>query len=117
MGRWQGRAWNDVMREEEGAVRTFFAEFGEAKAPGGESLGDAVERMLLWWTERMPKVLGKSIVAVLPGGLLSGFAAAMLGMRLARSVTLGLPAGGVGALDVFQNGSRVATWNLDALRG
>jgi hypothetical protein len=49
--------------------------------------------------------------------LLSGFAAAMLGMRLARSVTLGLPAGGVGALDVFQNGSRVATWNLDALRG
>lgn len=115
MGRWQGRAWNDVMRDEDGAVRTFFAEFGDAKAPGGESLGDAVERMLLWWTERMPKVLGKSIVAVLPGSLLSGFAAAMLGMRLTRSVTVSLPMGGIGALDVFQNGSRVATWNPDAL--
>ncbi|MFY9342998.1 MAG: histidine phosphatase family protein [Planctomycetota bacterium] len=116
MGRWQGRAWSDVMREEDGAVRTFFSEFGEAKAPGGESLGDAVERVLGWWTEVMPKAHGKTVVAVLPGSLLSGFAAAMLGMRLARSVCLGLPAGGVGALDVFQNGSRVATWNLDALR-
>lgn len=116
LGRWQGRSWSDVMRDEDGAVRTFFAEFGEAKAPGGESLGDAVERMLLWWQERMQPALGKSLVVVLPGTLLSGFAAAMLGMRLSRSVTLGLPMGGVGALDVFQNGSRVATWNLDALR-
>jgi hypothetical protein len=56
------------------------------------------------------------LVVVLPGALLSGFAAAMLGMRLTRSVSLSLPAGGIGALDVFENGSRVATWNLDALR-
>ncbi len=116
MGRWQGRTWTDVMREEDGAVRTFFAEFGDAKAPGGESLGEAVERMLLWWQEQMKASLGKSIALVMPGTLLSGFAAAMLGMRLTRSVTLSLPYGGVGALDVFQNGSRVATWNVDALR-
>jgi broad specificity phosphatase PhoE len=116
MGRWQGREWSDVMRDEDGAVRTFFSEFGEATAPGGESLGAAVERMLLWWQERMKPSLGKSLVVVLPGTLLGGFAAAMLGMRLSRSVTLSLPMGGIGALDVFQNGSRVATWNVDALR-
>jgi broad specificity phosphatase PhoE len=104
------------MREEDGAVRTFFSEFGEATAPGGESLGVAVERMLLWWQERMKPSLGKSLVVVLPGTLLGGFAAAMLGMRLSRSVTLSLPMGGIGALDVFQNGSRVSTWNVDALR-
>jgi alpha-ribazole phosphatase len=116
MGRWQGRAWPDVMRDEDGAVRTFFAEFGEAKAPGGESLGDAVERMLSWWTETMPKVAGKALVAVLPGSLLSGFAAAMLGMRLSRCLSLNVPHGGLGVLDVFQNGVRIATWNPDALR-
>lgn len=116
MGRWQGRTWADVMQQEDGAVRTFFSEFGDAQAPGGESLGEAVERMLVWWTERMKASLGKSLVVVLPGSLLSGFTAAMLGMRLTRSVCLSLPMGGVGALDVFQNGSRVATWNLDALR-
>jgi broad specificity phosphatase PhoE len=116
MGRWQGRTWSDVMREEDGAVRTFFAEFGDAQAPGGESLGEAVERMLVWWQELMKPALGKSLVVVLPGTLLSGFAAAMLGMRLSRSVTMSLPYGGLGALDVFQNGSRVSTWNVDALR-
>ena len=35
MGRWQGRTWTDVMRDEDSAVRTFFSEFGDAKAPGG----------------------------------------------------------------------------------
>lgn len=117
MGRWQGRVWRDVMHDEDGAVRTFFAEFGEAKAPGGENLGDAVERMLSWWTELMPKVAGKSIAVVLPGSLLSGFAAAMLGMRLSRCLSMNLPHGGLGILDVFQNGVRIAAWNPDALLG
>jgi broad specificity phosphatase PhoE len=116
MGRWQGRAWSDVMRDEDGPVRTFFSEFGEGKAPGGESLGDGVERILSWWTETMPKVLGKSVLVVLPGSLLSGFAAAMLGMRLSRCLSMNLPFGGLGLFDVFQNGVRVAGWNVDALR-
>jgi alpha-ribazole phosphatase len=116
MGRWQGRAWADVMRDEDGAVRTFFAEFGEGKAPGGESLGEGLERLLSWWTETMPRAVGKTIVAVLPGSLLSGFAAAMLGMRLSRCLSLNLPFGGAGLLDVFENGVRVAAWNIDALR-
>jgi hypothetical protein len=63
----------------------------------------------------MPKVPGKSIVVVVPGVLLSGFAAAMLGMRLARSISLNLPPGGLGVLDVFQNGARVTVWNPDAM--
>jgi broad specificity phosphatase PhoE len=116
MGRWQGREWADVMRDEDGAVRTFFSEFGDCKAPGGESLGDAVERVLQWWTGWMPKVLGKQIVVVLPGSVLSGFAAAMLGMRLSRCLSLNLPHGGIGVLDVFQNGCRIGAWNVDALR-
>lgn len=115
LGRWQGRSWQEIMRDEDGAVRTFFSEFGEQAAPGGETLGDAVERMLQWWTEVMPKLAGKSVVAVLPGTLLSGFTAAMLGMRLSRSLSLNLPFGGIGVLDVFQNGVRMASWNAGAL--
>lgn len=115
MGRWQGRAWSEVMRDEDGAVRTFFAEFGESQAPGGESLGQGVERVLSWWTETMPGVAGKELAVVLPGSLLSGFAAAMLGMRLSRCLSLYLPHGGTGVLDVFQNGVRIASWNPDAV--
>ncbi len=116
LGRWQGRNWNEIVRDEEAAVRTFFAEFGEARAPGGETLGDAVERLLGWWTGVAPRAAGQAHVVVLPGTLLGGFAAAMLGMRLARGVSLGLPAGGLGVLDVFENGVRIAAWNADALR-
>ena len=115
MGRWQGRAWADVMREESGSVQTFFAEFGESQAPDGESLGESVERILAWWGETMPQALGQSVALVLPGSLLTGFAAAMLGMRLSRCVSLNLPHGGLGVIDVFQNGVRVASWNPGAL--
>ena len=115
MGRWQGRRWDEVMQTEDGAVRTFFSEFGDAKAPGGENLGEAVERVLQWWTATAPSVLGKNLAVVLPGSVLSGFAAAMLGMRLSRCVSLNLPHGGLGVLDVFQNGTRIGTWNATAL--
>lgn len=115
MGQWQGRSWADIMRDQEAAVRAFFSEFGEAAPPGGETLGAAVERMLQWWTEVMPKVAGQEVVVVGPGSLLTGFAAAMLGMRLSRCLSLNLPYGGVAALDAFQNGVRIATWNADAL--
>lgn len=115
MGRWQGREWAEIMRTEDAAVRAFFSEFGEAKPPDGESLGEAVERMLLWWTDTAPAVLGKNVAVVLPGSLLTGFAAAMLGMRLSRCVSLQVPHGGLGLLDVFQNGVRIAAWNPGAL--
>ncbi|MCA8954412.1 MAG: histidine phosphatase family protein, partial [Planctomycetes bacterium] len=114
MGRWQGRAWADVMRDEGSSVHTFFTDFGDSKAPGGESLGDAVERILQWWAETMPKVAGQAIAVVLPGSLLSGFAAAMLGMRLSRCVSLNLPHAGLGVLDAFQNGVRITSWNPGA---
>lgn len=115
MGRWQGRAWVEVMREEEGAVRTFFSDFGESRPPGGESLGDAVERALGWWAELRPRALGKSVAAVLPGSLIGGLVVAMLGLRLSRGVAFQLPHGGIGALDVFDNGARVGCWHLGAL--
>lgn len=115
LGQWQGRVWQDIMRDQDAAVRTFFSEFGDTAAPGGESLGDAVERMLQWWGETMPNVAGKTVVVVAPGTVLTGFAAAMLGMRLSRCLSLNLPYGGIGILDAFQNGVRVAAWNADIL--
>ena len=115
MGRWQGKTWQELMQEEGEAVATFFRDFGESKAPGGESLGQSVERVLEWWTMTAPHALAQSLVVVLPGSVLTGFAAAMLGMRLSRCVSLNLPHGGLGVLDAFQNGVRIATWNPGAL--
>jgi len=113
MGQWQGRTWQDIMRDQDAAVRTFFSEFGDTAAPGGERLGEAVERMLEWWQETMPKVAGKNVIVVASGTVLTGFAAAMLGMRLSRCLSLNLPFGGIGILDAFENGVRICSWNAD----
>lgn len=115
MGSWQGRTWDEVVSEDGDRVREFFSELGERTAPGGESLGEAVERMLSWWHAIAPLLVGKTALVVAPGGLVAGYAAAMLGMRLSRSLSLSLPHGGVGVIDVFANGARISAWNLLAL--
>jgi broad specificity phosphatase PhoE len=68
-----------------------------------------------WWNEAGKNFAGKTIAIVGPGSVLSGFTAAMLGMRLSRCISLHLPHGGVGVLDVFANGVRLSAWNIDAL--
>lgn len=115
MGTWQGQSWDDLVKDEAAAVQEFFTNFGEASAPGGESLGTAVERMYGWWTDVMPAIRGQTLAVVTSGAMITGFATALLGMRLSRSVSLNLPHGGLGVLDCFGNGARIATWNPTAL--
>ncbi|MEZ5965098.1 MAG: histidine phosphatase family protein [Planctomycetota bacterium] len=116
MGRWQGQRWNEVAAAEPDAVRDFFAQFGDFKAPDGESLGAAVERVLAWWQEVAPHALSQTVAVVMAGNLISGFVAALLGMRLSRAVSLSLPHGALGVIDVYGNGVRLAAWHVDALR-
>ena len=113
MGEWQGRAWDDLAAENASAVRDFFANYGDATPPGGESLGEAVERVLNWWAELYSNSAGKTLLVVLPGALISGFTSAMLGMRLSRSMSFNLPHGQLGVIDIFANGARLHSWNPD----
>lgn len=115
MGSWQGRPWDELVQEEGAAVHEFFAQFGEATAPEGEVLGAAIERILSWWKDTAQDGLQKTLVVVTSGAMISGFATAMLGMRLSRSVSLNLPHAGIGVLDCFANGVRIAAWNPTAL--
>ena len=115
MGDWEGRSWEDLIQDTPDRVSDFFQDFGEVQAPGGESLGQTVERMLEWWNEVQPEGAGRTFAVVTAGSMLTGFAAAMLGLRLSRCVSLTLPHGGIGILDLFANGARIKTWNPDAL--
>lgn len=115
MGQWQGKPWEKLLETDGDAVRTFFTDFGDTKAPGGESLGESVERVLAWWVELAPKSVGKSIAVVMPGSMIAGFTAALLGLRLSRSLSLNLPHGGLGILDCYDNGVRVQSWNPGAV--
>ena len=115
MGAWQGRDWQALVDQEGPAVSDFFQNIGEVVPPEGESLGQAVERMFDWWYGIREEGLGKTWAVVTSGSMITGFAAAMLGMRLSRCVSLNLPHGGIGILDCFANGARIATWRPGAL--
>ena len=117
MGAWQGRPWEDIVKTDGDALREFFAEFGESAPPGGESLGQSVERMLSWWQAVAPDALQKTLLVITSGSMISGFATALLGIRLSRCVSLNLPHGGMGILDCFANGARITSWNPTALSG
>ena len=56
-------------------------------------------------------------MVVTSGTMLTGFAAAMLGMRLSRAVSLNLPHAGLGVLDIFENGVRIGSWNPGGVGG
>ena len=116
MGDWQGREWQDLVAQDQNAVKVFFERFADSVPPGGESLGQAIERMLGWWTEAGAAAAGKALAVVSTGSMISGFATALLGMRLSRCLSLSLPHGGIGVLDLFKNGARLSGWNIDALR-
>ena len=113
MGTWEGRSWDELVAEDSEAVKRFFEQFAEVVPPDGESLGQAIERILTWWNEQAPEGAGKTLAVVAPGSLISGFASAMLGMRLSRCLSLNLPHGGIGVIDVYSNGVKLTGWNLD----
>lgn len=112
LGAWEGQQWAEVVKQDPDGVKEFFASYGEVSAPGGESLGEAIERCLGWWQDAAPGAATKTLAVVAAGPMLSGFTGAMLGLRLSRTVSLQLPPGGIGVVDVFANGVRLTGWNL-----
>lgn len=111
LGDWEGRTWDDLGRSDEAAVRDFFRDYGLIAPPGGESLADAVDRMLLWWNELAASVDGQTILIVAAAPILSGFAARLLGLSIRRAPALTLPAGAFGILDVYNDGAVIRTWH------
>ncbi|MBK8977337.1 MAG: histidine phosphatase family protein [Planctomycetes bacterium] len=116
LGQWEGRSWEAIAREDPDRVRDFFTDFGEVAAPDGESLGQAIERVLDWWSDHRDELIGRTVAVVASGAVVTGLVAAMLGMRLSRAVCLQLPPAGLGIVDIYANGIRITAWNPDVLR-
>jgi len=111
LGEWEGHGWDDLGRRDEALVRDFFRDYGLVAPPSGETLADAVDRMLVWWNELVPSVDGKTVLLVAAAPILSGFTARLLGLSIRRAPALSLPAGAFGILDVYGDGAVIRTWH------
>jgi alpha-ribazole phosphatase len=54
MGRWTGRAWTDIEREEPAAVAAWMEHWEHAGPPAGESAADVAARVRAWLTTLAP---------------------------------------------------------------
>ncbi len=111
LGSWQGRPWTALHQDEPELMRDFFADYGLVAPPGGESLSDAVDRTLEWWSASVEAFEDQCIVVVSAAPLLSGFAARLLGVSIRRAPALSLPAAAFGILDVFRDGAFLRSWH------
>ncbi len=54
MGRWEGRTWEAIERDDGDAYRAWMARWRELPPPGGETTSDIADRVRAWWTETAP---------------------------------------------------------------
>ncbi len=49
MGRWDGRGWEDLTREDPAGTTAYWADYVNARPPGGETFGECYARATAWW--------------------------------------------------------------------
>jgi broad specificity phosphatase PhoE len=115
LGDWEGKAWEDLQQSDPALLKDFFGDFGLIAPPGGESLAQAVERMLEWWNEIADEAIGKTLLVVANTPILTAFAASLIGLSVRRSLALTMPPSAFGILDAYRDGAALRTWHPHAL--
>lgn len=115
LGDWEGKTWDEIQKTDRAMLNDFFADFGKIAPAGGESLQQAVDRVLEWWNEAADSSKGKTLLVVANTPLLAGFAASLLGLSLRRSFALTMPPSSFGILDVYRDGAALRTWHPHCL--
>ncbi len=107
MGRWDGRAFGDLWREERGAVAAWWADLASYRLPGGESLADLEARVLPALARLLATHRGETVCLVAHGGVNRVVLFDALGLPLGRFHSLGQDHACVNLLEVHADGARV----------
>lgn len=71
MGAWEGRAWEDLTREDPAAIHAWWDDYLRAQAPGGESLEQLFDKVGAWVEQA--NLVGRRWVIVSHIGVIRGF--------------------------------------------
>lgn len=106
-GRWEGRAWGEIRRDEPEAHAAYMADWQRAPMPEGESHADLRARVERWWTALR---LTGPIVVVAHRGSLRALAGVMSGWSADDAMGVALARGHYAVLD--PDGAHPPGWNL-----
>lgn len=84
MGRWEGRAWADLTRDDPAGVTAYWDDYVGARPPGGETYGECYDRVVRWWTAQ--GFADQRVVVVTHIGVLRALLCHWLGLGPAQAL-------------------------------
>ena len=86
MGHWEGRAWEDLTREDPSATAAYWADYLHTTPPGGESFGAMAERIWSAIRDRWSTLHGGHWILVTHAGPIRAFCSTSLGLPLDQAL-------------------------------
>lgn len=86
MGVWEGAAWEDLTAADPAAVHAWWADYLNARPPGGESLADLALRVEGWWAASWERIRGRRWIVVTHVGVIRVLACRMLGLPCSEAL-------------------------------
>lgn len=80
MGDWEGAAWEDLHAADPDGTHAWWADYLNARPPGGESMGDLAARVLRWREAEWERLRGRRWLIVTHIGVIRVLACQLLGL-------------------------------------
>ncbi len=106
-GRWAGLSWDDIERDYPGAMETRMKNLATFRPPGGESLGDLLDRAKTEFKRCARGDYGKRVAFVAHGGVNRVLIADFLGMDLQNIFSLHQDHTCINCVEFFPDGNGV----------
>ena len=105
-GDWDGRATEEVTREQPAAVENFWQNPVDCPPPNGEPLTTFRARVLAHWERLIHQQQGKSILLVSHGGVIRVLLAELLGIPLQNLSRLDIPYASLSRIQIFHSSGK-----------
>ncbi len=105
-GRWDGRTWEELERDDGVALGAWMADWQEARTPGGEGFGDVVARAGAWLRDAAEagRADGHDVVAVAHAGFIRALLVHAIGLTRESAFRMRVDHAGVTAVRVGGRG-------------
>jgi len=88
MGAWEGKSWEDLHASQPEATHAWWADYLDARPPGGESLRDLAVRIEAWWETGWERLRGRRWVVVTHVGVIRLLVCRQLGLPYDQALRL-----------------------------
>lgn len=109
-GEWDGRTWDDIERTDGAGLHSWMADWTTVRAPGGESFGDVMERVVSLLGE-LPRDSDGTTLIVAHAGSIRAACIQLLGVPATRAFSLAVDHLHLHSFSLTADSSTLIRWN------